>query len=353
MSLAVSENAARDEKSEGVASPDGFTNAALALRALCHEDMSALNGAIQQSLASRTTIIPDLAGHLINAGGKRLRPLLTIAAARAVNGARPSPDDHHIQLASAVELIHGATLLHDDVVDGSDLRRGRRTANTIWGNKESILVGDFLFSRAFELMVAVGDLRVLHILSEASGVIAEGEVMQLSTQQNLNATFEMYLAVIKAKTAALFAAASQTGAIVGGAEESMISCFSDFGRNLGIAFQLVDDALDYAGLEAALGKTVGDDFREGKMTMPVVCALAKATEAERAFWKRAIATGDQQPEDFARALEIMDRTGAVTETFESAKQYAAQALDNLADAPDNAFTSALREVAAQSVARAS
>ncbi len=338
--------------SKGPVQPDAFANAALRLRDLCDEDMTALDADLQNSLTSRTTIIPDIAGHLINAGGKRLRPLLTIAAARAVNDGAPAPDNHHIHLASAVELIHGATLLHDDVVDGSDLRRGRRTANIIWGNKESILVGDFLFSRAFELMVAVGDLRVLHILSAASGVIAEGEVMQLSTQKNLDATFEMYLAVIDAKTAALFAAAAETGAIVGGANPDLVKNFHAFGRHLGVAFQLVDDALDYAGLEAALGKNVGDDFREGKMTMPVVCALAKATEVERRFWRQSFSDNAQTPEDFTRALEIMDRTGAVEETFASARRYAAMALDNLAAAPNNAFSAALRDVAEQSVARA-
>ena len=327
---------------------DAFVDAVNRLKDLCHDDLERLTAEILENLSSSVPMIPDVAGHLITAGGKRLRPLLTLATARALGCDGHSP----IMLASAVELIHGATLLHDDVVDGSRLRRGRSTANVIWGDKESVLVGDFLFSRAFELMVAVGDIRILNVLSRASGVIAEGEVMQLTTQKNIDATFDMYLSVVDAKTAALFAAAAQAGAIVAGAAPSVEDGFHAYGRNLGIAFQLVDDALDYAGRQSSLGKSVGDDFREAKMTSPVVYALSRATAAERDFWRRTFAEGDQTDGDFDEALRIMDRTGAIDRTFACAREYALKALDNLAAAPANGYTRALADLATQSVARA-
>lgn len=328
---------------------EGFAEAVAALRALNADDLEAVNATILGAMRSRAPMIVEIAGHLIHSGGKRLRPLLTLAAARLFG----YDGEDHVRLAAAVELIHGATLLHDDVVDGSSLRRGEQTANVLWGNKESVLVGDYLFAQAFELMVAVGDLRVLDVLSRASGVIAEGEVMQLATQKNLEATFEMYLAVVESKTAALFAAATQAGAIVAGADARSEEALRSFGRNLGIAFQLVDDALDYAGREQSLGKSVGDDFREGKMTLPVVYAIDRANAADRDFWRRTIAEGRQRPGDFERAQEILGATRALDDTFACARRYAARALDDLAIAPVNAFSAQLAEVAAQSVARIS
>ena len=327
-----------------------FTGAVLALRGLTAVDLERVNTTILDHMQSSVTIIPEVAGHLINAGGKRLRPVVTLAAARALgyDGA------HHISLAAAVELIHGATLLHDDVVDAGKMRRGLKTANLVWGNKESVLVGDFLFSRSFELMVKTGSLKVLQILSQASCVIAEGEVLQLATQKNTASTFEMYLDVVKAKTAELFAAAAQGGAVVAGASEAQEEAFRQYGLNLGIAYQLVDDALDYAGNEQALGKTVGDDFREGKITLPVVYAIAAArNEEEKAFWERTIGETRQTEEDLKTAMSYMKRDDTISRTLACARQYADNALSALGQLPGNEMTTALADLADLSVARAS
>jgi octaprenyl-diphosphate synthase len=324
-----------------------FTGAIGALHALVADNLEAVNAVIAERLASKVEVIPEISGHLVGAGGKRLRPMLTLGAAHLF-GYRGR---EHVKLAAAVELIHGATLLHDDVVDESTLRRGAATANTIWGNKPSVLVGDYIFSRAFELMVTVGDLGVLRILSEASCVIAEGEVLQLSTQKNLDATFEMYLAVVEAKTAALFAAAAQAGAAVAGAREAQQEAVRGYGLHLGIAYQLVDDALDYAGSEDVLGKGLGADFREGKMTAPVVFALERASGPERAFWKRTIAEGRIEDGDFERAREILRRTQAVAETLRCARRHASLALDCLAAAPAGEVAAALARLAETSVSR--
>ncbi len=330
-------------------SPTTFKGAVAALRALLTDNLEAVNGQILARMDSPVDLIPDVAGHLINSGGKRIRPMLTLSAARLLD----YEGDDHIKLAAAVELIHGATLLHDDVVDASALRRGAETANTIWGNKESVLVGDFIFSRAFELMVAAKNLSVLQVLSRASGVIAEGEVLQLATQKNIDTTFEMYLAVVDAKTAALFAGAAQSGALIAGAAPDEESALKSYGRNLGIAYQLIDDALDYAGFEADLGKAVGDDFREGKMTLPVVYAVARAKPEEKEFWRRVIADGRQEAGDFERACELMARDDAVADTVACARRYADHALADLLKAPENDYAAALADLVITSVSRAS
>ena len=325
-----------------------FGDAIAKLRAQCADNLLRVDNEILNALDSPVKLIPELAGHLIKSGGKRIRPLLTLAAADIFE----YRGDKQVTLAAAVELIHGATLLHDDVVDESRLRRGASTANVIWGNKESVLVGDYVFARAFELMVAVGDLRVLQILSRASGVIAEGEVMQLATQNNLDATFDMYLAVVESKTAALFAAAMQSGAIVAGANADQEEALRNYGRYLGIAYQLVDDALDYSGREAAIGKSVGDDFREGKMTLPVVYAIGRADEAEREFWQRTIARGDQRPEDFDEAVRLIETRDALEDTFVCARRYASRAIETLQAVPGGESADILRQLAEQSVERA-
>lgn len=324
-----------------------FLDAVAVLRDLTASDLEAVNEEILSRMQSPVGMIPDLAGHLINAGGKRIRPMLTLAAARLLD----YRGDRHIKLAAAVELIHGATLLHDDVVDASALRRGAKTANIIWGNKESVLVGDFIFSRAFELMVAAEDLKVLQVLSRASGVIAEGEVLQLATQKNIDATLDMYLAVVEAKTAALFAAATQSGALIAGGSVAQEEALRAYGQNLGIAYQLIDDALDYAGFEAALGKSVGDDFREGKMTLPVVYAIARARKEEQSFWRRVIAEGRQEPGDFEEARRLMERDDAISDTVARARDYAEKALKNLSAAPQNDYRSALADLVEASIAR--
>jgi octaprenyl-diphosphate synthase len=310
------------------------------LLALTAEDMAAVNALILARMQSPVALIPQLAGHLIAAGGKRLRPMLTVASARlcGYQGTR-----HH-RLAGAVEFIHTATLLHDDVVDESELRRGAATANAVWGNKPSVLVGDFLFARAFELMVADGSLRVLDILSRASAVITEGEVMQLVTANDVATSEGAYLEVIKSKTAALFAAACRIGAVVAERPRAEEEALDEYGRNLGIVYQLVDDALDYAADQAKLGKTVGDDFKEGKITLPTILAYLRGEEEERAFWRRTLEELRQEPEDLERAIQLMRRHGALEDTILRARHYGAVARDALGVFPDGREKRALINV---------
>jgi len=291
---------------------------------LAAADLNHVNSVILERMQSDVALIPELAGHLIAGGGKRMRPMLTLACAALLDyqGAR-----HH-KLAAAVEFIHTATLLHDDVVDSSGLRRGRRTANIIWGNPASVLVGDFLFSRAFELMVEDGSLKVLRILSRASSVIAEGEVSQLSAQRRIETSEDHYLEIISAKTAALFAAACRIAAVVAERDESVEEALDAYGRNLGVAFQLVDDAIDYSSDAATMGKGVGDDFRDGKVTLPVILAYARGGEADRAFWRDAIA-GDVEPPDLERATRLLRETNALADTLERARLFGRRAIDAL------------------------
>ncbi len=308
---------------------------------LLHGDLERVNRLIVERMHSPVALIPQLAGHIVAGGGKRLRPMLTLGCARLC-GYR---GDRHVALAAAVEFIHTATLLHDDVVDASELRRGRDTANAVWGNKPAVLVGDFLFSRAFELMVADGSLRILDILSRASAIIAEGEVMQLMTTSDTTTTEADYLGVIQAKTAELFAAASRIGAVL--AERPQHEETLDrFGRNLGTAFQLVDDMLDFSAHQAELGKSVGDDFRDGKVTLPVLLAFARGDEEERAFWRRTIEEMDQQPEDLERAIVLVERRGALAETLSRARTYADAAIEALAPFGDGPERRALIDAAA-------
>jgi len=310
------------------------------LTALVAADLSQVNNLILARMQSPVALIPQLAGHIIAAGGKRLRPMLTLASARLC-GYR---GDRHVALAAAVEFIHTATLLHDDVVDASGLRRGLATANAVWGNKPSVLVGDFLFSRAFQLMVEDGSLKVLDILSRASAIIAEGEVLQLVTSNDTDTSEAQYLEVINAKTAALFAAASRIGAVLGERKETEEKALEAYGRNLGIAFQLVDDMLDYSARQAELGKTVGDDFRDGKITLPVVLALRAADERERRFWRRTLEQMEQQPDDLPRAIELMRQHGTLAATLERAREYGAAARRALASFRDGPERQALDEV---------
>jgi len=310
------------------------------LTALLRSDLDRVNALIIERMQSPVALIPQLAGHIVAAGGKRLRPMLTLATARmcGYRGIR------HVGLAAAVEFIHTATLLHDDVVDASDLRRGLATANAVWGNKSSVLVGDFLFSRAFQLMVEDGSLKVLDILSSASAIIAEGEVLQLVTSNDIETTEEAYLNVIRAKTAQLFAAASRIGAVLGERPAAEEEALEAYGRNLGIAFQLVDDMLDYSAQQIELGKTVGDDFREGKITLPVVLALRAAGDTERSFWRRTLEELDQRDGDLEHAIELMMRHGTLLATLERARQYGEAARRVLAPFREGAEKRALEEV---------
>jgi octaprenyl-diphosphate synthase len=322
------------------------------LTALVAEDLAACNRVILARMQSPVALIPQLAAHLIAAGGKRLRPLLTLAAARLCGYPGVPEGERHVILAACVEFIHTATLLHDDVVDASTLRRGQATANALFGNEASVLVGDFLFARAFQLMVEDGTLEVMAILSAASATIAEGEVLQLMTQNDTATTEAQYLEVIEGKTAALFAAAARLGAIVADRPEAEKDALETYGRALGTAFQLVDDALDYAAEEARLGKTVGDDFREGKITLPVLLAFARGDETERAFWRRTLEDGGQAPEDLAKAQALLLRHGALAETIARARAYGDQALAALAGFPDGPIRRAMADIVAFCIARA-
>lgn len=307
---------------------------------LTEADIVRVNQHIIDNMQSPVALIPQLAGHIIAAGGKRLRPMLTLAAAQlcGYTGSR------HIGLAACVEFIHTATLLHDDVVDESDLRRGQDSANAVWGNKASVLVGDFLFSRAFQLMVADGSLPVLKILSDASAVIAEGEVMQLMTANDPKATEEAYLEVIRSKTAKLFAAASQIGAVVAERPKAQEEALESFGMNLGIAFQLIDDVLDYSAKQAELGKNIGDDFREGKVTLPIILAWRRGDEEERDFWLRTIERVEQSDDDLAHAVALMEKHNTLQDTIDRARHYGAMARDALAIFPESEAKEALGEL---------
>jgi octaprenyl-diphosphate synthase len=311
-----------------------------ALILLVESDLHRVNHLILERMHSPVALIPQLAGHIISAGGKRLRPMLTLAAARLCG----YQGERQLALAAAVEFIHTATLLHDDVVDASDLRRGLATANAVWGNKPSVLVGDFLFSRAFQLMVADGSLEVLRILSTASAVIAEGEVLQLITANDLATTEAAYLEVIDAKTAALFAAAAEIGGVIADRPAAEIAALERYGRNLGMAFQLIDDMLDYSARQAELGKTVGDDFRDGKMTLPIVLALQQADAEEREFWRRTLEDQDQAETDLARAIQLMRKHGTLDATRARARFYADAAIAALTIFPDQPVRRALIEV---------
>ena len=307
---------------------------------LTKADMERVNQLILSKAGSDVQMIPEVAEHLISSGGKRLRPMLTIASAALYN----YQGDNHIKLATSVEFLHTATLLHDDVVDESDLRRGKSTARMIWGYQASVLVGDFLLGQAFRMMVEVGSLDALDVLSSAACVIAEGEVLQLSVSKNMETTEDDYLSVIRAKTAALFAAAAEVGPIVANAGKSERNALKSYGTNLGLAFQLVDDALDYGGKAVDLGKNVGDDFREGKITLPVILAYRRGTEKERAFWRDAIETGNNSDKNLEKALGLITKYGALADTIARAVHYGTMARDALAPLPETPWKSALLEV---------
>ncbi|SHF37681.1 polyprenyl synthetase family protein [Acidocella aminolytica] len=317
------------------------------LTGLLEAELKATNEAIVARMDSPVVLIPQLAAHIVAAGGKRMRPLLTLATAKlcGYQGTR------QVKLAACVEFIHTATLLHDDVVDESMLRRGFASANAVFGNKASVLVGDFLFSRAFELMVEDGSLEVLRILSSASATIAEGEVLQLTTQNDISTTEDKYFDVIRGKTAALFAAAAEVGGVIAGVGAEECAALQGFGMDLGMAFQLVDDALDYAADQTQLGKTVGDDFREGKLTYPVILALAEANEQERAFWVRTIEQSEHTEEDLATALKLIQKYDVTARTIARADQFIDSAVNILARFPQSDVRSALADVARYTTAR--
>jgi octaprenyl-diphosphate synthase len=311
-----------------------------ALVELTTADMNAVNELILSRAGSDVTMIPEVANHLISSGGKRLRPMLTLAAARLFD----YQGDGHVKLAMSVEFMHTATLLHDDVVDESGMRRGKKTARMIWGNQASVLVGDYLLGQAFRVMVDVGSLEALGILANAAAVIAEGEVLQLSVAKNLETTEDEYLDVIKAKTAALFSAAAEVGPVIAKASKTDRAALRSYGTNLGLAFQLVDDALDYGGSTKDLGKNVGDDFREGKVTLPVILSYRRGTEEERAFWRQAIESGNADDAGLQKALGLMKKHSAISDTIGRARHFGGIARDALAPLPPSRNKTALLDV---------
>jgi len=306
--------------------------------ALTRPDMERVNDLILSMAGSNVTLIPEIAEHLISSGGKRLRPMLTIASALAHGY---GSGDGHVKLAASVEFMHTATLLHDDVVDESDMRRGRKTARTIWGNQASVLVGDFLLGQAFRTMVEVGSLEALAILSDASAVIAEGEVWQLAAAKKMTTSEADYIAVVDAKTAALFSAAVEVGPVIAGKGAAERTAMREYGRNLGLAFQLVDDVLDYGGSAADLGKNTGDDFREGKITLPVILAYAAGSEEEKAFWREALEDGANDDAALERATALIRRHGALEATIRRARDYGARAYEAAETLPDSAGRNAM------------
>jgi len=313
-------------------------------------DLAAVNGLIRDRMASKhAPRIPEVTAHLVEAGGKRVRPMLTLAAARLCG----YEGDAHQKLAATVEFIHTATLLHDDVVDESQKRRGRPTANLLWDNKSSVLVGDYLFARSFQLMVETGNLRVLNILSNAAAVIAEGEVLQLTAAMNLATTEVIYLQVIRGKTAALFEAACEVGGVIAGQPDDVVQALATYGDGLGIAFQMADDLLDWGGSTGEIGKNTGDDFRERKLTLPVIRAVARADEAERAFWVRTIEKGEQRDGDLEQAMTLLLRHGTLEETRDEAFGWAARAQEALTLLPEHPLRDMMHDLADYVVARLS
>ncbi len=328
--------AAKTDHDASGSSPDALE----ALRLLLGDDLAKVNALIVERMHSPVPLIPQLAGHIVAAGGKRLRPMLTLAAARLCG----YEGEHHLGLAACVEFIHTATLLHDDVVDESHLRRGIPTANAVWSNQASVLVGDFLFSRAFQLMVSARSLEILRILANASATIAEGEIHQLTTANQPQTTEDSYMEVIRGKTAALFAAATRIGAVVAERPAAEADALDTYGLHLGLAFQLVDDVLDYSARQAVLGKTVGDDFREGKVTLPVILAFQRGDESERRFWERTITNLDQTDGDLDQAIDLMQRHGALDETIERARHHARRACDALGTFPASPMRKCLLDI---------
>ncbi len=305
-------------------------------------EMEAVNALIRERMASEhAPRIPEVTAHLVEAGGKRLRPMLTLASAAMCGYDGP----FHVHLAATVEFIHTATLLHDDVVDESKQRRGRPTANLLWDNQSSVLVGDYLFARSFQLMTETGSLRVLNILSNAAATIAEGEVLQLTAASNLATDEATYLKVVRGKTAALFSAATEVGGVIAGADDTCVQALFDYGDALGIAFQIADDLLDYQGDEAATGKNVGDDFREGKLTLPMIKAVAQATPDERAFWERTIEKGRQEHGDLDHALRLMNKYGTLDATRNDANVWAAKARTSILSLPAHPIRDMLHDLA--------
>ena len=329
---------------------DNFEESILSLKELCKEDLNSVDTLIIEKLDSNVPLVQEIAKYLILSGGKRLRPLLTISSFHLLNGKNLSTNNH-IGLASAVEFIHAATLLHDDVVDTSKERRGNLTANEVWGNKTSVLVGDFLFSRSFQLMTKYGNLDTLKILSDTSVVISEGEVLEISNEKNLEISEDTYFKIINGKTASLFSAACQVGGISAKAKKNEIEALKSFGINFGMSFQLIDDALDYISDSNSMGKNLGDDFKEGKITLPILLAYGRSNDEEKNFWKRVISNLKQETGDFNKAIKIINKYNCIQDTITRAKHFADVAIDSLSIFENNLFKDALIKLIKVSISR--
>ena len=323
------------------------------LTEFCQQDLVSANTIIIDKLDSNVPLIQEVAKYLVLSGGKRLRPILTIASYHMINNGDIKKDNsiNHIGLAAAVEFIHAATLLHDDVIDESKKRRGKPTANEKWKNKTSVLVGDFLFSRAFQLMTKYGNSNTLKILADTSVIISEGEVLELVNDKNLEINEDIYFDVVNAKTASLFSAASQVGAISANATEAEINALKSFGTNFGMTFQLVDDAIDYSSNKKILGKNTGDDFKEGKITLPIILAFGRSNEKEKKFWKRTISNLDQKNGDFDYALEIINKYQCIEDTITRAKHFSNVAIDSIDIFKNNEYKRKLVSLVSTSISR--
>jgi octaprenyl-diphosphate synthase len=305
-----------------------FNNQITQLQNLCNEDLESTNTLILEKLDSKVGLIKEIASYLILSGGKRLRPLLTSSSYHLINQ-EVNKNKSHIGLAAAVEFIHAATLLHDDVIDESKNRRGNLSANEVWGNKTSVLVGDFLFSRAFQLMTKYGNLEVLKILSDTSVIISEGEVLELSNDKDPTINEDIYFEVINGKTASLFSAACQVGGISAKGTNKEIESLKSFGTNFGMAFQLIDDAIDYSSTNESLGKNIGDDFKEGKITLPIILAYLRSNDVEKKFWQKTIVNLNQDKNDLTKAIFIINKYNCISDTKERAQHFANVAIDSL------------------------
>ncbi|MDG2355471.1 MAG: polyprenyl synthetase family protein [Paracoccaceae bacterium] len=320
------------------------------LQDLLKDDLNAMNDMIKKMMASENTrTIPEISNHIFSAGGKKLRPLLCLATARALD----YNEDKHILLAASIEFIHTATLLHDDVVDESSTRRGNKTANILWNNQSSILVGDFLFSRAFQLMVSTDSLEILEVLADTSAVIAESEVLQLSQVGNVSTSIETYMKIIEGKTAALFSAASQTGAMISSRNLEHIDNFKCYGKAIGLSFQLIDDYLDYKGSSVDMGKSIGDDFNNTKLTFPLISALKKGNSTERKLIKNVLLKEPKDPEDLIKIIRIMEKHRTLEETKTAARKWSSIANESLQKLPKNNITHLLGKVSETIVQRSS
>ena len=330
-----------------------FENEIVELTELCKQDLVSVNTIILDKLDSNVPLVQEVAKYLILSGGKRLRPLLTVSSFYLTFNRKFQKQNsiNHIGLAAAVEFIHAATLLHDDVIDESKQRRGKPTANEKWENKTSVLVGDFLFSRAFQLMTKYGNTDTLKILADTSVVISEGEVLELVNDKNLEINEDIYFNVVNAKTASLFSAACQVGAISAEASKTEINSLKSFGTNFGMTFQLIDDAIDYSSNKKILGKNTGDDFKEGKITLPIILAYGRSNDKEKKFWQKVISKLDQNNGDFEYALEIINKYNCIQDTITRAKHFSNVAIDSLDIFKDSQYKDRLISLVSKSISR--